>query len=311
MQLQKLYSFDTIISVSLPFTANLIAAVIKKQFPDVKWIMDIEDPFAISEEFWVNNFKIYRKKNFRAEARLLGLADAVSVTVHSAKKAYLQYFPNINLEKKIKIIPPIINNFQHIEHPSLEFISKDKIHLAYFGTFYDNVRMPDAFLLLLRQLFIQFPDLKHQLQVHFFGEISTKAQIIFDQFYDVKENLIFHGLVARSIVAAAIQQTDFLINIGNTTNYHLPSKSAEYLSSGKPIINICQHPEDTFQDFMQDYPLICNLSVYHKNWSELSNQMDLFIRENQDKSMSPSLIQQLVQPYTTVNIADSYLKMIL
>lgn len=311
LQLQKLYSFDIIISVSLPFTANLIAAVIKKQFPDVKWILDIEDPFAISEEFWVNNFKIYRKKNFRAEARLLGLADAVSVTVHSAKKAYLQYFPNINLDKKIKIIPPIINNFQYIEHPLLEFISKNKIHLAYFGTFYDNVRMPDVFLLLLRELFIQFPELKRQLQVHFFGEIPTKAQIIFNQFNDVKENLIFHGLVARSIVAAAIQQTDFLINIGNTTNYHLPSKSAEYLSSGKPIINICQHPEDTFQDFMQDYPLICNLSVYHKNWSELSNQMDLFIRENQDKSVSPSLTQQLVQPYTTVNIADSYLKMIL
>ncbi|MDX1942364.1 MAG: glycosyltransferase [Saprospiraceae bacterium] len=309
LQLQTLYYFDIIISISLPFTANLIASAVKKQFPDIKWVMDIEDPFAFSEEFWVNNFILYRKKNFWAEAQLLRLADAVSVTVYSAKKAYLQHFSELNLKEKIKVIPPLINSFQNIGHPLLGFFSKNQIHLAYFGTFYDKVRMPDTFLLLLQQIFIQFPDLKPQLLMHFFGEIPAKAQAVFNEFIDLKENLLFHGLVGRQTVAAAIQQADFLVNIGNITNYHLPSKSAEYLSSGKPIINICQDSKDTFQNFMQEYPLICNISTYNQNWSELAKQMVTFIKENHNESVPVSLIRQLVQPYTISAVAGAYLKM--
>ncbi len=312
LELQKQFHFDAMVSVSLPFTANLIAGALKKQFPKVKWLMDIEDPFAFSDEFWVNNFQLYRGKNFRAEARALELADVVSVTVHAAKRKYIQYFPDLNLEEKISVTPPLANEIQNTENQQIGAFIENKIHLAYFGTFYEQVRMPDAFLQLLRQLFTQYPDFQDQLHVHFFGEIPPKAQAVFDQFVDLKENLRFHGLVSRKTVAVAIQQTDFLLNIGNTTNYHLPSKSAEYLMSGKPIINICQHPEDTFQEFIQDYLIICNLPVFQQDMlPDLVNQLAIFIQQNHNRRVPQATIQQLSQPYTTAAVADAYLKMLL
>lgn len=305
LQLQKQYSFDAIISVSLPFTANLIASAIKKKYPDIHWLMDIEDPFAISEEFWVNNFKLYRKKNFRAERNALSLADSVSVTVSAAQRIYERVFPDIDLKQKIRVTPPVINTDMLVQTADFEIFTKGKIHIAYFGTFYETVRMPDAFLAIIAQLFQQFPDQQARLQIHFFGEIPAKAWVVFENDPSLRKNLQFHGLVTRETVAAAMQQTDFLLNIGNTTNYHLPSKSAEYLRSGKPIINICQNEEDTFAEFMCDYTLICNLSSQvspHEN----ARQLHLFLDENIGKSVPPEKITQMAQPYTLESIADAY-----
>lgn len=308
LALQRQFYFDAMISVSLPFTANRIAAAVKRKFTDVHWLMDIEDPFAFSEEFWVNNFRLYRRKNFRAEAQLLQLADAVSVTVQVAKDRYINCFPNLHLQHKISITPPIINTEQTTDYQHLGTFFTPHTHLAYFGAFYERVRMPDAWLQLLQTLVEKFPDLKERLRIHFFGEISAKAKASFDRFPELRAHLVFHGLVSRETVADAIRQADFLINIGNTTSYHLPSKSAEYMMSGKPIINICQHPEDTFAAFMQDYPFICNLPVYNRNnWYDLAEQLAGFLQKK-DVQVPPGHIQRLIQPYTTAAIADAYFR---
>lgn len=134
--------------------------------------MDIEDPFSISEEFWVNNFKIYRRKNFRAEQKALEQADAVSVTVEAAKRAYENAFENII--NKIIIVPPVVNVVQAVSTIQFNNFEKDKIHIAYFGTFYERVRMPNVFLELLQQLLEDFPDLKNRIQVHFLELFQPK-----------------------------------------------------------------------------------------------------------------------------------------
>lgn len=131
--------------------------------------------------------------------------------------------------------------------------------------------------------------------------------MIFEKYDLLKKNLYFHGLVTRETVASAMKESHFLLNIGNTTNYHLPSKSAEYLMSGKPIINICQNEEDTFQKFMQDYLLICNL---HNGAANNSQTLNHFIQNNINKSVSTEIITQLIQPYTLESVANSYFKLL-
>jgi len=308
--LHKKHQFDAIISVSLPFTANLIAAALKKRFPTVQWLLDIEDPFSFSMEFWVNNVWLYKQLNFRAEARLLQLADNISVTVPSAKAYYQNYFPTLHLNNKIRVIPPLLNTDVKIEDQSITF-SNDELHIAYFGTFYERVRTPDALLQILAFFLQQFPNYKGILKIHLFGAIPAKALSVFERYATLKNNLVFHGLVSRATVIAVMQQVDFLLNIGNTTAYHLPSKSAEYLQSGKPILNICQHPTDTFKDFMKDYPLILNIEM-HDDYSltQLANELDNFIRENKGKTVSEIVIEKLIAPYTLEKIAASYLQLL-
>ena len=81
LQLLKEYDFDAVISVGLPFTAHLIGRACKTTAPRVRWLVDIEDPFAYSEDFFVNNFHLYRRLNRKAEERVFREANTVSVTV--------------------------------------------------------------------------------------------------------------------------------------------------------------------------------------------------------------------------------------
>lgn len=309
LQLQKRHDLQAVISVSLPFTANLIAMAMKQQYHHLHWHMDIEDPFSISNEFWVNNFILYHNKNFRAEGIAFQWADSVSVTVASAKSAYEKAFPAHQLQEQIQVIPPLINISNSLQNYDYQLFEKGKITLAYFGTFYERVRMPGALLEIMTAFFEQFPAWKARVQLHFFGEIPAKAWAVFEQYHDLQSNITFHGLVTRETVADAMQQADFLLNIGNTTNYHLPSKSAEYLTSGKPIINICQHPQDTFADFMKDYPLICNLFT-STDLMKNANLLHDFIKEYNGKQVSKEIIHHLSTPYTLEAIANAYFQLL-
>ncbi|MBK9744729.1 MAG: hypothetical protein IPO94_18110 [Saprospiraceae bacterium] len=38
---------------------------------------------------------------------------------------------------------------------------------------------------------------------------------------------------------------DALINVGNTTTYHLPSKIVDYLGANKPIVNLISNDDDS------------------------------------------------------------------
>ncbi len=311
LQLQQQYNFEAVISVTLPFTTNLIAMAIKKRHTKVIWLIDIEDPFAISDAFWVNNFKLYHRKNFRAEARTLRLADHISLTVETARNCYCKAFPDLPILEKMRVIPPMLNEAR-LEDTVRHFdFAQDKTHIAYFGTFYERVRTPCAWLEILQNLLRQEPVWQQRLQMHFFGEMPPKVRLVFDLFPELSEIIILHGLATRAEVKAAIDVTDFLLNIGNTTNYHLPSKSAEYILSGKPIINLCQHPDDTFKHFAQDYPLICHLFAYDKNTMHTApEQLSNFIKNHRGRRVEKSLLQQWQQQYAPATIAGAYWRLL-
>ena len=49
--------------------------------------------------------------------------------------------------------------------------------------------------------------------------------------------------------------SDILVNIGNATKYQLPSKLVEYVSTGKPILNITSILDDSSDAFLSSYPM--------------------------------------------------------
>lgn len=304
--LHENHSFDAVISVSLPFTANLIAAALKKRFSGIKWLMDIEDPFAVAAALYINNTFFYNALNFKAEQKLLNQADVISVTVEATRDLYLEVFKS--LAHKIHIIPPLYSLL--IKNKKLE-LEKGKIHLGYFGAFYHPIRTPEAFLYLLQQAFQVNLNLKEKIIIHFFGEVPAIIQPIFEKYNALSNNLIFYGLVEREMVAAAIPAMDFLVNIGNTTTYHLPSKAVDYLMSAKPIVNIYYNQTDPFKDFFTPYPIILNLLAQKERFSTLEVQAFIhFINQNKGKLVSQDLVERLGAPYQIEHIADNYLRLL-
>ncbi len=303
LMLQKQYNYDAIISISQPFTAHLIAAAIKKQFPLIRWVMDIEDPFSFVKEIFVNNHYVYQRFNYKKEEQLFSLSDAISVTVERTRQRYLQYFPQfIN---KIKVTPPLY------VIPAVGSAFKKEpnaIHLAYFGAFYNPIRTPDVLLKLFHQIHHKAPHIK--LILHFFGEIPPVFQNIFKHYQNLLPSLRLHGLVPRAQAAAAMKSIDFLVNVGNTTDYHLPSKCVDYIMSGKPIINLSFCKNDPFTDFMTKYPLLLTLDVMKDAYEAMADKILDFITANKDKQVAQVYLDELIQPYKIDTIANQYFKLL-
>jgi len=305
LQLQQQFDFEAIVSISPPYTPHLVAAAVKRRFPKVRWLMDIEDPFSFSEAVFINNRTLYQQYNYKKEGQLLTLADAVSVTVQKARELYIKYFSNII--NKIKVVPPLYSlaSFE-------ETFSKDVnvIHVGYFGAFYDPIRTPDYLLELFYQLQEEYPDFNKKLILHFFGEITPVFQSIFEYYTSLLPNVKIHGLVTRERAAAAMNTMDFLINIGNTTDYHLPSKCVDYLMSGKPIINLSYCKNDPFTDFMKNYPFILHLDVSGGLHPTMLNEFINFINKYNGREVASKDLEAMIQPYTIDVIGKQYFNLL-
>jgi len=300
--------FDGIISVGAPFTAHLIGLACKRAQQDLTWLVDIEDPFAFVREYFINNRRLYGRLNNWAEARVLRKADAITVTVETAQTAYAESFPES--AAKITVIPPLFDGAALQPLERLEYFEPDRTHLAYLGAFYTPIRTPDAALELIHQLLSQHPEWREKLVVHFFGEVEYAAKVVFENYAHLAGNLRLHGLVDRTTVAAAMAQTDFLLNIGNTTTYNLPSKSADYLASGKPIIHLSASAPDTFLSFMADHPLLFTAKTEAVN-TQTCAALSTFLAQHKGAQMNVEEIQNHIKPYQTAQIAEQYLSALL
>lgn len=306
LHLLKTYPFDGMISVGAPFTAHLIGLACKRSDKRLKWLVDIEDPFAFVDAYFINNRLLYRRLNFRAEAAVLEAADAIAVTVDTAKETYGHYFPGI--ETNVTVVPPLFDPAL-VAAPDFDGFEPGCIHLSYLGAFYAPIRTPDAALKLLNLLLERHPEFQPRLRIHFFGEIEYAVKAAFEQYPRLLPNLHLHGLVEREQVAAAMANTTFLLNIGNTTTYNLPSKSADYLASGKPVIHLSASEPDTFVAFMADHPMLLSLKT-EAIGAEATDLLAKFINDFENRQLSAEAIEARIKPYRAAQIAEAYLRML-
>lgn len=248
--------FDTVISVSLPFTSHWVTKKLREKYA-FKWIADIGDPFFLQQAYPVNNPFWYKKRNFRSEKEVLGASDSISVTNEVVKQAYIHTF-GVSATK-VHVIPPVSGPVATPE--STELISRIKnikkdhpsglIHIGYFGSFFTKIRTPKDFLDLVERWFTLMPALRNRVHLHFFGDIFEEFLPLFDAYPGLKNNIHLYGLVPRETVPVFMESMDILLNIGNQSNLHLPSKSADYIRSGKPILHFSYFPTDTFFDSLR------------------------------------------------------------
>ena len=301
-RLLKTVSFDRMISVSLPFTAHLVALDGKRQQPALEWIVDIGDPFAFLKEAPKNNLVLYRRLNFRVERKILDQADAISVTVKETKNQYESHYES--LSTPITIIPPLFAP-QKPEPVDRSFFDPSKISIAYFGTFYYGIRTPAHFLFLLDAYLEAYPSFEEKIEVCFFGEITGALKDAFNQYNSAKKCCKVYHQIPRANALFLMREADILLNISNKTSYQLPSKSIDYLMAGKPILNICYSEQDTFKQFFIDYSNICNVI-----WEEPISDMTLETFHNfilrTDALTDPKLVQELAAPYQIDAIAAQY-----
>lgn len=114
---------------------------------------------------------------------------------------------------------------------------------------------------------------------------------------------------------------DILLNIGNATDFQLPSKAVDYLAAGKPVLNLSYMESDPFAEFFQrvahlegvpqvSQNLIFNLKV--ENGRARNGELERWLKwlESEKPTLSEAEIGQCVAPFLVGNIARQYLALV-
>jgi glycosyltransferase involved in cell wall biosynthesis len=304
-QLVSKKDYDCIITVSHPFTGHLVGLNLKESNQNIRWIVDIGDPFCFLDETPVNNNLLYKKLNYAIEGKVFEYADAVSVTTEPTLDKYAQIFPENSL--KIFVIPPLFLPGKNNNTTNQVFPEDDKIRMVFIGSLYKKIRNP-KFLLNLFEMLLD-TGIGHRLELHFFGAIRD-CGAVFDNYQALLENKIWlHGRVEKALAIKAMHEADILINIGNDTVYQLPSKVVEYAWTGKPVINIAKHPNDSSTIFFNSYSP--SLSLVENSDCPDSKTIDLIVEfVTNPPVMIKSRIETWLNQFRIEQIAASYDRLI-
>ena len=294
--------YDLVVSSALPFTAHLVMLSLRKKYPQPTWIADTGDPFAFQPLHPMNNYFLYGKLNRHLEKKVAEAADFVTLTNEGARKLYAEKFPE--QEQKFRVIPPLLRTSARQPVLPEPRSRKDVIMLGYFGSFFRGIREPKPMLAFFAAFLQEYPELKDKIELHFYGNIFENFLPDFTAYPNLKSHIFMHGMIASERVQTEMQRMDFLLNAGNATDFQLPSKSVDYLVSGRPVINFCSIERDTFAEFLKGKLPILNISVGSIEYKKVK----LFLEKKRDKEREGGE-RSKSDNYSTQTIARSYLRL--
>ena len=91
---------------------------------------------------------------------------------------------------------------------------------------------------------------------------------------------------------AWINGSDILVNIGNSVINQVPSKIFSYISTGKPILNICKSSACPTIPYLERYPYVRNVIEGAAVSGELAEEVENWILKMAGKSMSYTVIEK-------------------
>ena len=239
IEIRKSFHYDAVIATMQPYSA----AYALLDIPNVKRYIYLMDP---------PNYSLDIQKKPDSQKHMVDILNAQDgiFTTPFIKEA---------LEKKqqTQIVDKILEvSFPHIQESKLITTSQDivmdkeRINLLFCGALYPSVRDPSYFLQVLKRVDDRFC-------ITFVGRNC-------DTFWEeamVKTAADVRALppVPYQTAINAMEQADVLINIGNNMKVHMPSKTLDYINTGKPIVNFHKFSDCPTLFYTQRYPLCLNL----------------------------------------------------
>ncbi len=133
------------------------------------------------------------------------------------------------------------------EHKNDPSVTNKSVRLLYAGSLYAGRK--HSFLIELKQAIPQ------DGEVVFCGICEKEQDLL-----ELKQaGVLCLGYCDPDRLNQEIQKASILVNIGNTVRNQLPSKVIDYISTGKPIINIMQIDQCPTLDILRSYDYCFNL----------------------------------------------------
>ena len=278
-------AIDTVLSSSEPYSAAIAASRLSDRLYKTVFLMD--PPALVLKKYQ------YRYRN-RYLKTILHNYTQVLTTPFVAKeisKIYSRRFDS----KMISVgFPMIMENA-----PNRKQKADAKIRLLFCGWLYSDIRSPRYFLDIVSRLDERF-------EVTFMGK---ECELLQERFpIETKAKLITMPNQPYDVALQAMADADVLINIGNSVPVHMPSKTLEYINTGKPMVNFYKLEDCPTLYYTERYPLALNLFEEEKDLDAVTERFIRFCEENNGKTVDRMFIEAEYADCTPQYIAQKILE---
>ncbi len=247
--------FDAIISISGRYGASIAVEKFAKKH-NIEFILYQVDPAATN--------KVYNKKT--QQQRLITELSLYS----SASKIFTT--PIIYQEHSLDVFSRYLSKMISLEFPvvkptSYSYQKNNPLRAIYCGSFYGNIRNPDYTIALFKDLV-----LKGIVSLEFVGNIDDSLKK-YASILPIK----CWGNKTIQECQNFIQQADILINVGNVIDNQIPSKIFEYISTGKPIVNVCKVKKCPTLPYLSRYTSAFNCFEDYALLNKQKNDLKKFV----------------------------------
>ena len=279
-RLDSRYHFDGVIS-TYNYYEQVDASLKVKSNKRILYIMDpmgalIEDDYpTIKKNYW---------------RRVLSAQSAI-LTTPFIKKELERTGLAVNTPVISVSFPKVVNHIR----PGKQ-TDDQHIYLLFSGWLYSDIRSPKYFLDILSLLDERFV-------VTFMGRECEKLTERFD--IQTKAKLITLPQQPYDVAVQAMENADILINIGNSIPVHIPSKTLEYINTGKPIVNIYKMENCPTLYYTQRYPLCLNMSEMEADINAEAQRFIQFCVESKGRTVDRNYIETEFEDCTPQYIAKA------
>ncbi len=279
------HKLDVVFSVCSPFAAHCAAMDFKRTHPAVHWCGYTVDPYAAKNRirpFWCGFERLIAE-----ERAVLQRMDTVLLS-EEVYKNRPELFRGCSNCRELPYMLPAVT----AKRTERTFFDAQNINCVYAGSFYRDVRNPECMLRTFSR--IKDPGIK----LHLF---SSGCDDLVRTYTEQSPGIVLHPRVSVSEIAQVYQETDVLVNIENSTEEFMPSKTFEYIATGKPIVNFyCG--ECGGREALELYPLC--FQVRNAPGCEDATGLEKFLSANRGKSVSAGELEKIYSKYSRERISE-------
>ncbi len=231
-QICQTENIDAIFASSEPPHIHWIAHNLFKEF-GIPWIADFRDivdqeninesnPIIFLKKFILRHWLIYEDVNYIKSASLI-------TTVSDGLKKKLQ--------QRCKLpIHIIMNGFDPDDFHFLPQSQNRKFTIVYAGSLY-GIRKPTVFLLGIDLIITEFPEIRENMNISFYGRSSDAIK---DYFKDIQypEIITSGGYLTHEESLGYMRKADVLLLISHPSKGIVTGKIFEYMASGRMILSV-------------------------------------------------------------------------
>ena len=224
---------NTIITTGPPHSLHLIGLKLKMKNSALTWIADFRDPWSewdlldtLSLTTWA------RKRHQRLEREVLSKADRV-ITIAPFHVARLEALGG----RKVELIT---NGFDEDDFKEIHKTKTTQFTIRHIGMV-DELRDPRPFMLAVRSLAEEVPDLLSSTKIEFIGSVNSSFREFVAQDSMLSQFTVFTKPMPHAELLKLYGETDIqLLVLAHTilAPGNLPGKFFEYLASGNFIFGV-------------------------------------------------------------------------